>query len=141
MKVKSIFLALAAAVMFLFSSCSKDLDLSGTNWKATYNSSISYMGIPIDMNLNFDLKFVDATNYSMTSDGTMTAMGQSRDLDTDTNNGTYTFDGENGVFDGEQAFSYNKKDKTIVVKMKIDEPEMAEMFGTDELTLVFTQVK
>lgn len=141
MKVKSIFLALAAAVMFLFSSCSKDIDLVGTNWKANYANTLTYAGMTIDMNMNFDLKFVDGTNYTMATSGTMVALGQTRNLDNETTNGTYTFDGENGVFDGEQAFSYNKKDKNIVLKMKIDEPEMAEMFGTDELTLVFTQVK
>ena len=44
---------------------------------------------------------------------------------------------ENGVFDGEQAFTYNKKDKTIVIN--INDEDITRMFGTS--TLTFTQQK
>jgi hypothetical protein len=56
-----------------------------------------------------------------------------------TTTGTYTFDGEKGVFDGEQTFTYDKKAETITVEQKIDDEELAAMFGTDKLTLTFSQ--
>lgn len=138
---KNIFVALAAAFMLLFSSCNKDIDLVGTQWKANYTNTISYEGMSMNMSMDFVLNFVDATNYTMTGSGSFTMMGYTETQDPETSNGTYTFDGENGVFDGEQAFSYNKKDKTIVVKTKIDEEETAAMMGSDEIVLTFNQVK
>lgn len=136
---RNIFLALAAAVVMLFSSCSKDIDLVGTTWKAdTYTQNITYMGMQASITMDFTLKFTDATNYTIDESATVTIMGQSQSQN-DSNTGTYTFDGENGVFDGEQAFSYNKKDKTLNLTVTNDDPEVAEIMGVNEINLVFRQ--
>lgn len=136
---RNIFLALAAAVVMLFSSCSKDIDLVGTTWKAdTYTQNITYMGMQASITMDFTLKFTDATNYTIDESATVTIMGQSQSQN-DSNTGTYTFDGENGVFDGEQAFTYNKKDKTLNLTVTNDDPEVAEIMGVNEINLVFRQ--
>lgn len=136
---RNIFLALAAAVVMLFSSCSKDIDLVGTTWKAdTYTQNITYMGMQASITMDFTLKFTDATNYTMDESATVTIMGQSQSQN-DSSTGTYTFDGENGVFDGEQAFTYNKKDKTLNLTVTNDDPEVAEIMGVNEINLVFRQ--
>ena len=138
---KSIFLTIAAAVMLLFSSCAKDINLNGTHWKANLSKTMTYQSMEVQFDATFDLNFLDETRYSMVSGGTLTAMGYTRDVDTETLEGTYTFDGENGMFDGTDAFTYNKKDKTIVVEQVIDDQEVAAMYGTDKITIVFTEVK
>lgn len=136
---RNIFLALAAAVVMLFSSCSKDIDLVGTTWKAdTYTQNITYMGMQASITMDFTLKFTDATNYTIDESATVTIMGQSQSQN-DSSTGTYTFDGENGVFDGEQAFTYNKKDKTLNLTVTNDDPEVAEIMGVNEINLVFRQ--
>jgi hypothetical protein len=127
---KSIFLAMAAVVVMFFTGCSKDIDLAGTTWKSN-TISASYQGMT--MTLDMVLNFKDATNYDLTANVTAPIIG----TQSTTESGTYTFDGENGVFDGEQNFSYNKKDKTLVIN--IDDAEMTQMFGTS--TLTFTQQK
>ncbi len=127
---KSIFLAMAAVVVMFFTGCSKDIDLAGTTLKAN-TISASYQGMT--MTLDMVLTFKDATNYDLTANVTAPIIG----TQSTTESGTYTFDGENGVFDGEQNFSYNKKDKTLVIN--IDDAEMTQMFGTS--TLTFTQQK
>ena len=136
---KNIFVALAAAVMLLFSACSKDIDLAGTTWKSnTVNQTITYMGMQGTVTLDLTVQFTDATNYTMTTIATVSMMGMTQPFD-DTENGTYTFDGENGMLDGEQPFTYNKKDKTITTTIKMDDSEYSEFFGTDEIILTFTQ--
>lgn len=136
---RNIFLALAAAVVMLFSSCSKDIDLVGTTWKAdTYTQNITYMGMQASITMDFTLKFTDATNYTIDESATVTIMGQSQSQN-DSSTGTYTFDGENGVFDGEQTFTYNKKDKTLNLTVTNDDPEVAEIMGVNEINLVFRQ--
>ena len=138
---KNIFVALAAAVMLLFSACSKDIDLVGTTWKSnTINQTINYMGMSGTVTMDLTIQFTDATNYTLTTAGSVSIMGMSQPIN-DTENGTYTFDGENGMLDGEQAFSYNKKDKTLNTTIKVDDPEYAEFIGSDEIVLTFTQQK
>lgn len=137
---RNIFLTIAAIAMLLFSSCSKDIDLAGSKWKANYAKTITYQGIEMQVNMDFALNFVDATKYAMTATGSFSAMGHTENLNEETTEGTYTFDGENGMFDGEQSFSYNKKDKTITVEMEVDDPEVATILG-DKISLVFTEVK
>ena len=127
---KSIFLAMAAVVVMFFTGCSKDIDLTGTTWKSN-TISASYQGMT--MTLDMVLNFKDATNYDLTANVTAPIIG----TQSTTESGTYTFDGENGVFDGEQNFSYNKKDKTLVIN--IDDAEMTQMYGIS--TLTFTQQK
>ena len=138
---KNIFLTVAAAVMLLFTSCSKDIDLNGTQWKANFSKTVTYEGVEASLNMNFNVQFTGETTYKMTESGTMTAFGQTFDMDAETTEGTYTFDGEDGKFDGETSFSYDKKNKSLVVELEIDDEETAEMFGSDKITLVFTQVK
>lgn len=136
---KNIFIAMAALVMMVFTGCSKEVDLAGTNWKANYSKTLTYQGMSADVTMNFALSFVDAANYKMITSGTMSAMGMTQNIENETTNGTYTFDGEKGVFDGDQTFTYDKKAKTITVEQKIDDEEVAAMFGTDKLALTFTQ--
>ena len=135
---KNIFLALTAAVVMLFTSCSKDIDLAGTTWKANYSNSISYMGMSGTVTLDLTINFTDATNYKLDETASVSIMGQTMPQSS-SDTGTYTFDGENGMFDGEQAFTYNKKDKTITTTITIDDAEFAEIFGSDSITLTFTQ--
>ena len=127
--------------MLLFTSCSKDIDLNGTQWKANFSKTVTYEGVEASLNMNFNVQFTGETTYKMTESGTMTAFGQTFDMDAETTEGTYTFDGEDGKFDGETSFSYDKKNKSLVVELEIDDEETAEMFGSDKITLVFTQVK
>lgn len=136
---KNIFIAMAAVVMMIFTGCSKDIELAGTKWKANYNKTITYQGMDASVSMAFNLNFTDATKYSLTTSGTMSVMGMSQNMDSETTTGTYTFDGEKGVFDGDQTFTYNKKAETITVEQKIDDEELAAMFGTDKLTLTFSQ--
>lgn len=138
---KNVFVALAAAFVLLFSACTKDISLPGTQWQSNYNTTATVEGIQATVNMHFVLNFTDATNYSLTMNGTLAAMGQTLDIPADTENGTYTFDGENGMFDNEQAFTYKKKDKTIIVVIKADDPDFNEMMGSEDVTLTFTQVK
>ena len=134
---KNIFVALAAAVMLLLSSCSKDVELPGTTWKTgRVNKTITYQGLSATISMDFVINFTNATQYELTYTGTASAYGMSQNMD-GSSNGTYTFDGEKGVLtdsDGEtQTFTYNKDDKTITAT--------AEMDGGISLNLVFTQQK
>ncbi len=137
---RNIFLTIAAIAMLLFSSCSKDIDLAGTKWNAHVAKSMTMQGIEMQLNMNFNLNFTDATNYSIVTSGSAEAMGHTENMPEETTEGTYTFDGEKGILDGEQEFTYNKKDKTIVIEMEVDDEEAALVLG-DKLTLVFSQVK
>lgn len=133
---KNIFVALAAAFMLLFTSCSKDIDLAGTTWKTgTIDKTVTYQGISAKVSMDFILKFTDATKYDLTYTGSVKVLGRTQSMDGDSK-GTYTFDGENGVLtdsEGEtQTFSYNKDDKTITAVAEIDAFSM---------NLVFTQQK
>lgn len=132
---KNIFLAMAAVVVMFFTGCSKDINLVGTTWKSnTLTGTYTEAGMTAEASLTMTINFKDATNYDMTADMSISFMGQTIPMgDTDTESGTYTFDGENGVFDGEQPFSYNKKDKTLVIN--IDDAEITQMFGTSTITL------
>ena len=133
MKTRNIFLAMAAAVVMLFTGCSKDIDLVGTTWQSnTLTGTYSEAGLTADATLTVTITFKDATNYDMVADMNVTFMGQTMPFG-DSQSGTYTFDGENGVFDGEQAFSYDKKNKTLVIN--IDDPEISQSFGVTTITL------
>ena len=123
---KNIFLAMAAVVVMFFTGCSKDIDLVGTTWKSN-TISASYQGMT--MSLDMVLNFKDATNYDLTANVTAPIIGSQ----SETESGTYTFDGENGVFDGEQNFSYNKKDKTLTIP--VTDAEFTQMFGISSITL------
>ena len=88
--------------------------------------------------MDMTIKFIDETKYAMDVNVSMSAMGQTLYSDRDSDEGTYTFDGEKGVFDGEQNFTYNKDDKTIVMSFDIDGEE-AQLFGTNKITLTFKE--
>ena len=135
---KNIFLAMAAVVVMFFTGCSKDIDLVGTTWKANYSNSITYMGMSGTVSLDLVINFTDATNYKLDQSASVTIMGQTMPQSS-SETGTYTFDGENGMFDGEQAFTYNKKDKTITTTITFDDAEFEEMFGSNSIALTFTQ--
>ena len=119
-----------ACFAMMFASCQKDLELSGTTWKAhqVFNETTTIEGVTgtVDMTIDCTLKFADATtgSLSLTMSGSITAMGMTLPIPQETlsDNFTYTFDGENGVLSatdaesGESAtipFTYNKKDKSI----------------------------
>lgn len=131
---RNVVFTLAVAFVMLFASCSKEVKLPGTTWTANFSKTITYGSVSLDMTL----KFVDETNYTMDVTSSATVMGQTLPPSTDTQKGTYTFDGEKGVFDGEQEFTYNKDDETISVTTEL-EADMAEMFGSDKITLTFKQ--
>ena len=135
---RSVFFTLAVAFVMLFASCSKEVKLPGTTWTANYSKTITYMGASGNVSLDMTLKFIDETNYTMDVTSSATVMGQTMPAETDNQKGTYTFDGEKGVFDGEQEFTYNKDDETITTVINLEEEE-AEMFGTDKITLTFKQ--
>ena len=135
---KNIVFTLAVAFVMLFASCSKEVKLPGTTWTANYSNSFTYQGLQASVALDMTLKFIDETKYTMDVTSSATVMGQTMPASTDTQNGTYTFDGEKGVFDGEQEFTYNKDDETITTVINVEEDE-AEMFGTDKITLTFKQ--
>lgn len=136
---KNIFLAVAAAVMLLFTACNKDVDLNGTKWHADFGKTVNYQGIDAEVALSMDLAFTSETAYSMSTTSSVTLMGQTHNEGPETSVGTYTFDGkESGMFDGEQPFTYNKKDKTITVSQTLDE-ESAAIFGTNTITLTFNK--
>lgn len=138
-----------ACFAMMFGSCQKELELSGTTWKATQTESDTYDGITSSMTMDCILKFADATNGSldMTMSGSVNMGGMTQELDpqTQTANFTYTFDGTNGTMtaiDDETGeyetipFTYNKKDKAILISVK----EPGEQGEPDfELNLVFTQ--
>lgn len=135
---RSVFFTLAVAFVMLFASCSKEVKLPGTTWTANFSKTITYMGASGSVSLDMTLKFIDETNYTMDVIMSATVMGQTMPAETDSQKGTYTFDGEKGVFDGEQEFTYNKDDETISVTEELDD-EIAELFGTDKITLTFKQ--
>lgn len=135
---RSVVFTLAVAFVMLFASCSKEVKLPGTTWTANFSKNITYMGASGSVSLDMTLKFIDETKYTMDVTSSATVMGQTMPASTDTQNGTYTFDGEKGVFDGEQEFTYNKDDETITTVINLEEEE-AEMFGTDKITLTFKQ--
>lgn len=140
---KNIFLALAAAVVLLFSACTKDLDLTGTKWQANYNGtrSVTLYGFPVTVTVDMNVlaAFTDAKNYTMDITGTASnsTTGLSFNLedvlgDEAHSHGTYTFDGESGVLyqsDGtSQPFTYNKKENTITATAQ-------------DISFTFTQVQ
>ena len=129
---KNILFTLAAAVVLLFTSCNKELDLAGTTWKTgPMTETVIYQDIEATATMDFTIIFTNATNYTVTYTGTASVLSISG-----TESGTYVFDGENGVLtnsDGEShTFTYNKEDKTLNA--------VAEMDGFS-MTLVFTQQK
>ena len=133
---KNILLTLAAAVVLLFTSCNKELDLAGTTWKTgLITETVIYQNIEATATMDFTIIFTNATNYTVTYTGTAGVYPISIPMD-GTESGTYVFDGENGVLtnsDGEShTFTYNKEDKTLNA--------VAEMDGFS-MTLVFTQQK
>jgi hypothetical protein len=102
---KTLFVALLACFTMMFASCNKEKELNGTSWKThtVVNQDMSMEGITATLNMTIDgtLKFTDATNGTMTltTSGSITAMGMTlpMDEDTETETFTYTFDGESGV--------------------------------------------
>ncbi len=135
---RNIFFTLAACFVMLLTSCDKDVDLVGTTWKANYSNTVSVEGMEANISLDMTLHFKDETNYTMSVNTSATVMGQTMPGESNTEDGTYTFDGENGVFDDEQPFTYNKDDKTITTTIDLD-GEDAEMFGTNQITLTFKE--
>lgn len=135
---RNVFFTLAVAFVMLLTSCGKEVSLPGTTWKANYTNTITVEGIAADVAMDMTIKFIDETKYAMDVNVSMSAMGQTLYSDRDSDEGTYTFDGEKGVFDGEQNFTYNKDDKTIVMSFDIDGEE-AQLFGTNKITLNFKE--
>ncbi|MBO7488813.1 MAG: hypothetical protein J6T88_00895 [Bacteroidales bacterium] len=134
---RNVVFTLAVAFVMLFASCSKEVKLPGTTWKANFSNSATVQGISANVAMDLTLKFVDETKYKMDVTLTMSAFGQTS-TESDSQDGTYTFDGENGVFDGEQSFTYNKDDKTITTIIELED-EDALMFGSNKITLTFTE--
>ncbi|MCR4965392.1 MAG: hypothetical protein K6A41_07015 [Bacteroidales bacterium] len=137
---RNIFFTLAACLVMLLTSCSKDVDLAGTTWQANYSNTSTIEGTEGSVSVDMTLNFKDEINYSMTVNSTVTVMGQTMPGEVVNEDGTYTFDGENGMFDGEQPFTYHKDNKTITTTIELD-AEDAEMFGSDHITLTFKQKK
>ena len=136
---KNIFVALAAAVVLLFSSCSKDIDLAGTTWKSnTYSNTLTYMGMSMGFTMDLTINFTDATNYTLNTTATASVMGQTQNFN-DSSTGTYTYDDGEGMFDGEQSFTYDKKTKTITTAVPVGNDEIAALLGESEITFTFTQ--
>ena len=151
---KTLFLALLACVAMVFTSCNKEKELPGTSWKThtVIDQDMTMEGITAHLNMIMDgtMKFTDATNGTMTitSSGSISAMGMTLPLDSDeeTTVFTYTFDGEQGTItmtdeeDGSISvpFTYNKKENTITISQKeVDEETGMEM----NIEMVFTEVK
>lgn len=151
---KTMFLALLACVTMVFTSCNKEKELPGTSWKThtVIDQDMTMEGITAHLNMIMDgtMKFTDATNGTMTitSSGSISAMGMTLPLDSDeeTTVFTYTFDGEQGTItmtdeeDGSISvpFTYNKKENTITISQKeVDEETGMEM----NIEMVFTEVK
>ena len=137
----------------MFASCNKEKELNGTSWKThtVVNQDMSMEGITATLNMTIDgtLKFTDATNGTMTltTSGSITAMGMTlpMDEDTETETFTYTFDGESGVLtttvDGKtetMPFTYDKKENTLTFAINETDEETGE---TMSFTLVFTEEK
>ena len=150
---KTLFIALLACFTMMFASCNKEKELNGTNWKThtVVNQEMTMQGIAATLNMTIDgtLKFTDATNGTMTltTSGSMTAMGMTFPMDesTDTETFTYTFDGENGVLtatvDGTtetMPFTYNKKDNTLTFAISETDDETGANITFD---MVFTEEK
>ena len=151
---KTLFVALLACFTMMFTSCNKEKELPGTSWKThtVIDQDMTMEGIAAHINMIMDgtMKFTDATKgtMSMTTSGTMSAMGMTFPIDAEesTTNFTYTFDGEAGTMtatdeDGETStipFTYNKKENTIVISQtERDEETGMEM----SFEMVFTEVK
>lgn len=148
---KVLLMTFVACFAMMFGSCQKDLDLIGTTWKAhdTVNQQITEEGVTATAELTYDyvLNFIDATTGKMTItyNGTVSAMGMTFPINNEpiSANYTYTFDGENGTITTAEEddnvtmpFTYNKKDKTILISINEKDEEM----GLDiNLDLVFTQ--
>lgn len=133
---KNIFAFVAAAFLMIFmGSCSKEVDLAGTKWQCKIDKTITYQGIPVDVDAEFNLHFADAKNGSLEANLSITAMGQTQS-DNSSSDFTYTFDGEeDGALIDEEGnkmeFEYYSKDKTIHVDF--DSPEMESLLGISEL--------
>lgn len=152
--MKKIFLmTFVACIAMMFGSCQKELELNGTTWKAnsTVSESDSSEGITMTTTISEDfvLKFVDATNVTMTltTSVSYTVMGQTHNYEPETQTGslTYTFDGTNGTLTAKDEetgetetvpFTYNEKDKTININIVEPGEEGEDDFVLD---LVFTQ--
>ena len=132
---------MAAVAVMLFAGCSKDIESAGTKWQSNYSNTITYQGMAADFNMDLTLNFTDATNYTLDVDAVISFMGMSIPYNADPEAGTYTFDGVNGMFDGEQAFTYNEDNNTISVTLASDDGEFSEMFGSNSVNLTFTEVK
>ena len=139
---KVLLMTFVACFAMMFASCQKDLELSGTTWKAhqVINETSTIEGITgtVDMTMDCTLIFADATTgtLSITMSGSVSVMGipvMTFPADTYSDNFTYTFDGENGVLSATDAesgenvtipFTYNKKDKTINFSVKQDDVDI-----------------
>ena len=167
MKIRNIFVALAATAALLFASCGKDIDLKGTSWESAHTIDMTAMlleeggeeaaqiiqmlGGSFLMDFNLILDFTTDNAGSVTVDMRPSASMNIPDMlkpvldmmvDTETNAMTYTFDGENGTItiDGDtENFKYNKSDKTIIMDIPDDGDELAQILGTTHL--VFKQTK
>ena len=115
---KNIFVALAAAVVLLFTSCNKELELAGTSWKSNHiDQTFSYQGITANLTMDLTVTFTSATNYTLVYTGNVNAASIINIPLNDTEMGTYVFDGENGVLTDSEgkahSFTYNKEAKTL----------------------------
>lgn len=133
---KGLFLAMIAFVAMVFTSCSKELELDGTTWVATYNETTTMDGVSGTANLTFTLNFKDKTSGTMAVNGSIaiSSMGSPIPMNY-SENFTYTFDGTNGTMtsNGEsQNFSYDKDSKHI--SMTSSDSEMGV-----NTTLTFSQ--
>lgn len=110
---------------------------SGTQWQFLYDSTFSYEGFPIDINMVFWLDFVNAINCDLSMQYSVSAMGMPMGDTTMTVPMSYTYNSSatEGIFtivdpdSGESEtlpFDYNATDNTII----IDVP--AEFFQDDE---------
>ena len=169
MKTRNIFAAIFAAVALLFSSCSKDIDLTGTSWESTHTVDMTEM-ITSDPDMaeyadmllaavggKFLIDYSIIIDYTTENAGAITmavnpsaSMNQPAELkplfdamtQAETEAMTYTFDGENGTItiDNEtENFTYNKSDKTITMTFSDLDPEEAEIMGGN--TFTFKQTK
>lgn len=128
---KFLFLAFVSTAMLLTSSCSKDVDLTGTTWNYNETTTETYEGISMTNTVNADMEFTSETAGSMAvvdSVTFMTFMGQSSEVENTNYPFTYTFDGESaGTLtatitdeDGETEtsavnFTYDAEAETITV--------------------------
>ncbi len=138
--MKKLFLmTFVAYFAMMFASCQKDVELSGTTWKAHGSDSTQMYvdGRTADITADVDcsLQFADATNCSLTSVFSGTIFISDMEIPapstTEVNGFTYTFDGKKGVLKSNDPseiedlnFTYNKKDNSIDIDINVPSNEI-----------------